>query len=398
MLSTRHFLLAMLAVGMVTADCPQQDIVIESDGDADKYFGSSCTQFSHKITIGVNATNVDLNQLINVKEGIECVDAKRLSSIKASKLRSIGGPFSLRGLTVLKTLDFPELVSVGQIDWRTLPALESLDGFTKEITHAESVLITDTLLTSMKGISNLKTAKNFNINNNRFLRAIKVSLQNVSDILDVNSNGKGLQADFPELLWANNITIRDAASVSFPNLEAVNSSASFVSDGFQGIEFPSLTSVGGSFSFVGCPMLSKISALNVTEIGGTFLVANNTKLSVLDGFTSLKKVGGSVDLSGRFTNATLPGLADGDVRGSFNMQTTESFDCSEEFEKLQANDVVKGEYICADKKDTASSLTADGVSTEGTGSSGPKKDSSAACATTSSVLLVAAGLAAFWAF
>lgn len=393
MISTRHFLLAMLAVGIVTADCPEQDVTLRTDSDAEKYFGPTCTQFDYDLTLQDNVTNVILEHLQVIKKGFKCADATNLRAIRVPKLRSIGGSFALSGLTVLKTLDFPELVSVGQIVWRTLPALETLDGFTKQITHAESVEISDTLLTSMEGISNLKTADMFNINNNRFLRAIKVSLQNVSDILDINSNGKGLQAEFPDLVWANNITIRDATSVTFPDLQTVNSSASFVGDGFQKIEFPSLSFVGGSFSFVGCPVLTNISALNVTDIGGTFLVANNTKLSALDGFPSLRKVGGSVDLSGRFTNATLPGLEDGDVRGSFNMQTTESFDCSKEFDKLQTNDVVKGEYICADKKDTASSLTVDGVTTEGTGS---KKDSSAARATVSYVLLVATSLAAYW--
>jgi hypothetical protein len=395
MLSASNLLLAVLAIGMVNADCPQQDVFLQSNDDGAKFF-SSCNAFNHKITIGANVTEIDLEGLQSVKKGIECVDATEISTIRARKLRSVGDQFLLSGLTLLRLIDTPELDAVEDVVWRTLPALENLDSLSREIKTASSVLIADTRLTSMKGFRNLTEVRSFRVNNNRSLRSAELSLKYVQDILDFNSNGKGLQVEFSNLIWANNITIRDAASATFPNLRAVNSSASFVSDGFSAIEFPQLSYVGGSLSFVGCPLLTKVTANNVTEIGGTFLVANNTKLANIDGFDSLKTVGGSIDMAGRFTNATLPSLEDGDVRGSFNFQTTEQYDCSQEFDKLRENDVVKGEYICADKKDKAESLTADGLSIDGTGSG--KSDSAGVRTSINYVLAVGVGFAAYWAW
>jgi hypothetical protein len=381
MFSLRQFFLAAWAVSMVAADCPTQNpVMINSDADAKNMLDQSCTKLDASIVFGKGVVNISLDNLVSITGDFTCTDATQLSSISAAKLRNIGGTFGLMRLTSLKSLVFPELVSVGQIDWETLPALEGLE-MTKQITQARRVLITDTIMTSLNGINITSTAY-FNINNNRFLRNIDCSLQEVSDMLDINSNGKSLKASFPDLTWANNITIRDASSVSFPMLEKVNSSCSFINNTFDSISFPELTQVGGSFSFAACPSLTNITASKVKSIGGTFLIANNSNLAVLEGFGSVTKVGGSVDFAGKFTNCTLPDLDD--VRGSFNFQTTETFSC-DQFNKLRDTEVVKGEYICEDKKATAQSLTTSGLDTVGDS----KNKDSGAGRTTISIILAA---------
>jgi hypothetical protein len=225
--------------------------------------------------------------------------ATGLMSFQAPGLAKIGGSFTLKGLTVLSTLSFPELMSVGDIAWSTLPALQDLV-FTKQVRQADTVLITDTLLRSLEGI-NLVTATRFNINNNRYLKAIDVALSSVSDSLVIEANGKGVNASFSYLQWANNITIRDAGQIYFPVLEKINSSAAFVNNTFSVVEFPELTEVGEAFAFISCSKITDIGATSLETVGGTFQLANNTKLAIVDGFAQLTVVGGAVDMSGVFT-------------------------------------------------------------------------------------------------
>lgn len=160
----------------------------------------------------------------------------------------------------------------------------------------------------------------------------------------------------------------------FPVLEEVKSSAAFVNNTFITVEFPELTDVGESLAFVSCSRLTTIKANSLEEVGGTFQLANNTKLAVIDGFQKLAVVGGAVDLSGVFTNVTMDSLDD--VRGGFNLQSTEDVSCSE-FTDLKSSGVIKGDdFTCAGKKETAESKTS-GLGTAGNGGGDDKKSSAA---------------------
>ncbi|KAI5857196.1 hypothetical protein BZA05DRAFT_387547 [Tricharina praecox] len=385
MLNIKRLLFAALAVGMVAAQC-DEDIEIQSDGDVSQL--DSCSRFDGSINIKKGVANIIFPTSVSSITGDLIIDgAVGLTGFSAPGLKTIGGSFKLNGLTVLSTLSCPELVSVGDIAWSTLPALQSLS-FTKKVSKANTVLITDTLLTSLEGI-NLVTAERFNINNNRYLRSVNVALGNVTDVLIIEANGKGVNASFPNLKWANNITVRDAGDVYFPVLEEVKSTAAFVNNTFETVSFPELTQVGESLAFVSCSRLTKISANELEEVGGTFQLANNTKLAVVEDFDKLAVVGGAVDISGVVTNVTLPSLDD--VRGGFNLQSTEDVSC-DEFNDLKSSGVIKGDdFTCAGKKETAESKTG-GLGTAGSGST----DNESAAATFGASMLVAfvAGVAA----
>jgi len=230
----------------------------------------------------------------------------------------------------------------------------------------------------------------FNINNNRYLKTVNVQLSSVSDLLVIEANGKGVNASFPDLTWANNITIRDAGDVFFPKLESVNSSAAFVNNTFQTVSFPELTSVGESFAFISCSRLTNVTANSLKDVGGTFQLANNTKLAKVDGFSSLQKVGGAIDFSGVFTEVDLPALDD--VRGGFNLQSTEDVNC-DTFNSLQSSGVIKGnDFVCAGKKETAESKT-NGLGTSGSGNSSSTKSSAVRCGVGMSAAALAGAVA-----
>lgn len=380
--SFRSFLLASFAVaGALSADC-SGDVSIESDGDVSKL--DNCNSWKGNVAIGEGVVALSIASLQTLNGDLTISGATGLTSISAPMLRSISGTWTMKELTILSSVSCASLTSVGNINWQTLPALKALD-FTSGVAKCDEVLITDTILTSLNGIQ-LQTVTNFNINNNKYLKEVNVALGNVSNALNIEFNSKGVNVAFPDLVWAKNITIRDAGSVSFPKLESVNGTIAFINNTFTDAAFPELTEVGGSFAFNSNSQLSNVSAVNLETIGGTFQLANNTKLTDIDGFPALTTVDGSVDFSGSFTNATLPALDD--VRGGMNIQTTEEFDCTE-FDNYKSDGVVKGNgYTCEGKLDEAKSSSG-GSSTSGSGNSSDNT-SSAARAGVSIVALFAA--------
>jgi len=364
----KRALLAALSLAVLTnaasSDC--SDVEINTDADATS---NTCTEVD-SLTVGTKVTNLDLESLTEIKGDMTIKGASGLKTISLPKLQTIGGTMSLLSLTVLSSFSCPNLVSVKEISWTTLPVLQSLS-FTKEITNASSVLIADTMLTSLDGI-NLMTAESFNLNNNKYLKTVDVQLTKVTGALTLSSNAKGVNCSFASLKSAANITIEDAGSLSLPKLEGVNNSLSFVSNTFETLTLPKLTTAG-DFSMSGNNKLTNVSAPELKTCDGTFLLANNTELAIIDSFESLATVTGAVDMSGVFTNVSLPALDD--VRGGFNLQSTKDItnDCNT-FSTLHSNGVIKGNgYTCVGKQSVAKSKDG-GASTTGSGSDNSTDD------------------------
>jgi len=391
MYGLRNLAAVALAFASVSfaAEC-DEDFMVRSDGDIAQL--SSCSTFKGKLVLGENVTQIILPTGMHTIAGdLICQGAEDLTSLSGPSLRTIGGQFNLKGLIRLSSLSFPMLSSVKTVAWETLPNLRSLD-FTTEITQAESVSIENTILTSLQGI-NLVQAKRFRVTNNKYLKEVKVNLGNVTDILDVNFNAKGVIASFPELRWAQNISLGDAGSASFPKLEEVKSSISFVNNTLQEIYLPKLGKVGQSFAVVSCSSLTNLTVPSLVSVGGTFQIANNTMLGSVTGFPKLKTVGGAVDLSGNFKEAALPALDD--VSGGFNLQSTDDLDCTG-FDKLKGG-VVRGKYVCKSNLDEAESSTG-GAGTKGDGKGGKdddKKDAAASVVVNFGIMAVV-GAAALW--
>ncbi len=225
--------------------------------------------------------------------------ASNLTSLSADSLASISEQFLISRVSLLSSLNFPRLSQVGSISWTTLPALQQLS-FTTGVTKASEVLITDTYLTSLDGIS-LQAVDRFNINNNRYLRQVNVQLSNVTQSLNIEANGQGLTAEFPNLEWAYNLTFRNCSDVMVPSLASVNGSMGFYGNYFESFGAPNLTLVGSSLSFSDNSKLNNISLPQLQTINGAFQIAKNPELSEIEGFQKVKTVGGALDFSGNFT-------------------------------------------------------------------------------------------------
>lgn len=243
-------------------------------------------------------TEVALDGIQQIVGSLIVNNATLLSTLSGSTLNSISGTMNLTDLTVLSTLQFPELKKVGVINFITLPALQTFT-FTNVINTCSSVTISDTQLSSLDGI-NLDTVDTMVINNNRFLMTISTQVANITDSLDIDSNGQNLAIEFPNLIWAGNMTFRNTSSITMQSLASINNTLGIYENFFESIAAPNLTTVGGQLALVANPSLNNVTMNALTTVGG-LEIANNSELITINQFQKLKTVTGALDVTGNYT-------------------------------------------------------------------------------------------------
>jgi len=360
MLSTKYLAPVLAVLGLAAAQsstslCAQPTATISSQGDASLL--ASCTTVQSIAIQSTVAGQLTLNGIQQIMGDLDCTGAVNLTQLSAPSVNSIGGNMNLNGLIIMSTLSFPMLSSVGNLNFQTLNALESLT-FTNGITKAKSVLITDTALSTLSGI-NLQTVGDFEVTNNLQLRTINSQVANVTSAFTVAANGLALNLTLPDLIWANNMTVRNVSSISIPALVAVNTTLGIYSSSMSSIMAPNLTTVGGDLAIVDDSSLTNCSMPLLTTVGGGVLIANNSDYITINGFPLLSTTG-AISVSGNYSDLELPALKD--CKGSFNAQSSGNFSCT----TFQASKgVVKGSFTCTP---SSNNVQASGVSVGGSGS------------------------------
>ena len=223
----------------------------------------------------------------------------QITQLSGDSLTTIDDTFSLSNLTILSTLNFPDLTDVDTINWVALPALQGLS-FTTGVQKASSVMIQNTQLNSLDGI-NLQEVDTMVLAENNYLEDINMQLGNVTTALTIEANGRDVQVSFPNMEWAFNMTFRNVSTVDIPSLASVNGSLGFYSSYFSSLAAPNLTSVGGSLSFVSNQDLNNVSMPELKTVNGGFQIANCTEYKVINGFPALATISGALDFYGNFT-------------------------------------------------------------------------------------------------
>ena len=272
---------------------------------------AKCTTYSGSVAIptGLSVpTDQNGHQALSI-EGVQVItgnltvtNAIMLASLSFGSLQSIGG-FELGGLTVLSELSMPQLTKVDQLNFTALPALQQLSFGGTGVTQANSILITNTGLSSLQGINNLEEVDFFNVNNNPSLQNISLQVTSIKNSLDIEANDgyvTGLQTSFPLLETAQNMTFRNCSSVSLPSLANVSEDLGFYGNTMQSFAAPNLTTCGGLI-FVDNTELTNISLPMLTSINASYQIANNTQLKIINGFQKLSVIGGALDFNGNFT-------------------------------------------------------------------------------------------------
>ncbi|KKY14350.1 putative gpi-anchored cell wall organization protein ecm33 [Diplodia seriata] len=311
---------------------------------------AACTTYSGTVAIATDAAkNVALDGLEVINGNLTADSATELCNLSGNALRHVDN-FYLRELAALSSMDFPLLTSVDVIEWSALPSLGHLS-FSTPISRATSVNIQDTFLGSFEGLGlgNLKTVGTLYVGNNKYMENITIpNLDTVDTSISFESNGfDANEISLPVLATAADMAFRNATSVSIPSLTNITGDL-FVA-GAEGATFSagSLEEIGSTLTMVDSESLSNLSFPALAAVGGSVNISRNPNLTTL-AFASLQTIGGDVDLDGTFTSITFPSLRT--LRGSLNLTATAtSFDCAALKRAIAANGtVVEGGLACTD--------------------------------------------------
>lgn len=294
------------------------------------------------LTVSGDITSAQLSNLVEIDGDLVLNNATSLLSFSAPKLRKIDGKLSMQDLTVLATATFPELAEVDDIEMVALPAITD---FAVNLGSVDNILISDTALEAIVGLGALQEINELNINNNRYLTSFNSSLKYITESLQFTFNGMETEVKFDDLIWANNITLRDVDSASFANLQYVNASFGVINCTVSNLNLDHLVRVGQGFAVESNDGLTTVSADNLTYVGGGLVLANNTDLTNINGFSKLETIGGALIVKGDFNDFSLPSLKS--LRGSATLDTSSSNFTCDAFKRLQERGVIEGDvFVC----------------------------------------------------
>ena len=272
---------------------------------------ASCTTYSGSVAIQTDVSDAQDSSGHNGLsiEGVEVIDgnvtvnnAINLATLAFPDLQEIGA-LQLGGLTVLSDLRMPQISSIDRINLTALPALQQFSFGNTGVTKSNSILITNTGLTTLKGLDQLDSVSSFNVNNNPGLQNVSLAISSIKNAIRIEANNgdqNGTEASFPQLQSAMNMTFRNCSSVSLPSLTNVSQYLGFYGNSFESFTAPNLTTTGG-LVFIDNTALANISIPGLTSINGSFIIANNTELEKVDGIQKLATVISSLDFNGNFT-------------------------------------------------------------------------------------------------
>ncbi|GEQ70111.1 hypothetical protein JCM33374_g3787 [Metschnikowia sp. JCM 33374] len=330
--------------------------------------------------------SIDLTGVKQIYGNLRINGTQLATVFNAPTLQLVSGQLSISDATTLATVNLAQLTTVGTLVYNALPALTST-GLTTGITSAESIVFTNTGLTSLAGI-NVYKLTNFEVSNNADIATIDSGLESVTDTLAINYNSDKVEVYLDQLTSAQNIIFQKIASLSVGNLTTVNGSLSLESNTLESFDFPVLTNLGNSLSIEQNDDLEEFGFPVLKNIGGALSIQSNDHLESFSFFPNLTTIGGSVTLDGDFNNGTFPKL--NRVAGGFNLTSTGSLTC-DSFVKLNSNGAIKGDkFYCEGASSTVSSSSsksgnANGQSTNtATSGSGSGSGSSATTSGSSS--------------
>ena len=197
----------------------------------------------------------------------------------------------------------PSIQTISKLNITALPGLQQFSFGSTGVTKAQSILISNTGLSSLRGLDQLESVDNFLINNNNALQNVSLSITEIKNAVRIEANNgdqAGTRVSFPELQTAQNMTFRNCSSIDLPSLANVSAYLGFYGNGFESFTAPNLTTTGG-LVFVDNTKLSNISIPQLSSVNASLQIANNTQLKKIDGIQSLSVVVASLDCYGNFS-------------------------------------------------------------------------------------------------
>lgn len=293
------------ADALLVAQCSNSETLTVT-ASADLSQVASCTTYSGSIAIPTDISDEEGSRL--EIEGVERIagnftinDAINLATLAFPDLTSING-LELGGLTILSELSMPQIQEIRQLNLTALPALQSFSFGGQGVTRSQSILITNTGVSDIRGLDQLESVDSFNVNNNGALQNISLSVTSIRNAINIAANAdfqNGVAASFPELVTARNMTFRNCSSVLLPSLTNVSEYLGLYGNTIESFSAENLTTTGG-LVFVDNTELTNITIPNLMSVNGSFQIANNTQLEEIS-FPELTLVVASIDMNGNFS-------------------------------------------------------------------------------------------------
>ncbi|CCG24311.1 Ecm331 GPI-anchored protein [Candida orthopsilosis Co 90-125] len=343
---------------------------------------TSCPTLDGEITISGNEfASIDLPQLREIAGDVTVINSRSIVAINLNQLRSIDGKLTITNMTQLNTIDLSSLRNSRDLELVSLPSFANLV-LNSELESAGKVVLSDTALTNLNGLTSFNNIQYMNINNNKNITQIQFpNLKSVTDALILSFNNDDAVVELNDLEWAANLTIQSVGQLSASELRAINGTLQISYNLFESLNLSTLTYVGSSLQVFAHDELTSIDFKNLQEIGGELSLFNNSDLHDLqNSFPNLEVIEGAVAISGDIANLSMSKLEK--VRGDFQLNSTsEDFDCSE-FDQLHDDGDIEGNnYICSTAVDEDELQSATGTTTRSgststsTGSSSGEDDS-----------------------
>lgn len=376
--------LAATLVGASAKDCSFSTTIKAATGISEL---NACPTVEGTIKVtGDDLGAIDLSLVEKLEADLTFFNSSSATSINFNQLKTISGSLKVDALTQLHDIDFSSLSEAEKLSLISLPSLAVLN-LNTGLSSAGEIHVSDTAISSLQGLTNFKSVKVLDINNNKNITLIDLAnLQSASEGLTLSFNSDDTTLKLDNLQWSSNLTIEDVSDVSLGNLTTVNGSLVIAYNSFTSLDFPSLKEVGGAFQFFANEEVEDVAFDKLEEIGGEFRIYNNSQLVDLS-FENLETIKGAVNIKGDFDNFTLPALEQ--VDGDFLVVSlSEDFSC-DDFDKLHKKKNIEGHnYTCSAPKKSLSksstkslssglSSTSESDDSEESGSSSSTKDSAA---------------------
>jgi hypothetical protein len=264
------------------------NITIISQSDVDNSPIASCTSFAGDIILDEARGNISFLTdapigLTALDGSIYCRNNAALQNLNLYPLTSISGSIVVDNAGTLFSLSGDQLDYVQAVQITAVPEFRFL--YIPGVKWLESLEIggspmTPENLADSEGLR-LESVGSLYIHDcfNNFSLDV-LPLQNITESLIFEDNGpnSGINLD---ILWANNITLRNVQGFSFEKMVAVNNSFEISnSDNLTTIAFESLHFIGGSFYIQNNPNVEYIGINSLKTIGESFVMTDNPALKV----------------------------------------------------------------------------------------------------------------------
>ncbi|KAI8099872.1 uncharacterized protein BX664DRAFT_254442 [Halteromyces radiatus] len=287
-------------------NCQKARLEVKASGDLNDV--SSCKSFSGSIIImNLEVREIHLSYLRQVDGDVIVSNLTELKWLDFPVLHSIQGTLKLDHNPNLETISVPKLNSIDAMDMNNLPTLKSLS-FPAGLSHINHLSVTDTGITTIDGLSS-SSISDINLAGNLQLNHISLDqLEQIEYSFYISNNGHQLSLNLSSLKRLGQGTFQSLSNIDLHQLHDIHEDLDFAENMMINLSLPMITELPGALTIANNTKLETLSMPQLMKIDGAFIITGNHHLNVIDSFSHLEQVGGSIEIDGQFADLQLPKL------------------------------------------------------------------------------------------